>query len=242
MRRYGWLGCLCLLGMAQADLIIDDFREGGSPTLTANVSMPSSNAARSGASGGILNGAMTLQLQWLGGNFVQASVSNSIGDITTAFSSAGGQLDLRYGTAGLDLDLNAAGDQFELVYSLLEHPAGTYLHIQVDDGVNQSAADVVFGGSPSLPVLVPFSDFTPVLATPADFGSIDRINFQYVQPQADGTFQTVLETIQVSMGAPAVPEPGSCLLFGLAGLGFAGWRRRQRRAAAGQDRQTSICG
>ena len=49
-------------------------------------------------------------------------------------------------------------------------------------------------------------------------------------PLNGGHFWVSAHNNDLYINYSAVPEPGSLLLVGLAGLGFAGYRRRKRRA------------
>ena len=53
----------------------------------------------------------------------------------------------------------------------------------------------------------------------------------YAQPLTGGHFWVSSFNNDLYINYAAVPEPGSLLLVGLAGLGFAGYRRRKRRQA-----------
>ncbi len=53
----------------------------------------------------------------------------------------------------------------------------------------------------------------------------------YPTPTVGGQFWVSAYNNELYINYSAVPEPGSLLLVGLAGLGFAGYRRRKRRQA-----------
>ncbi|MGC3968292.1 MAG: PEP-CTERM sorting domain-containing protein [Pirellulales bacterium] len=53
----------------------------------------------------------------------------------------------------------------------------------------------------------------------------------YVQPATSGHFWVSAYNNDLYINYSSVPEPGSLLFVGLAGLGFAAYRRRKRKAA-----------
>lgn len=229
-RLFGSLLVLSLIScgtLVRADIVIDNFNEGGVSLFVNNSSIQASDTDTGLSTTNTVGGERYAVLNWRAGTDNTTLQINQPGDNLQkcGFGSQpanAGWFDLIYGNStdlNLDLTQNGTNDSIGILF-LFSDIAGTTTVSVTTTGLGTSTLSKSnpMGGDMSTWVWFSYSDFS----AGADFSNIDKITIQ-----SDGVAgrDTIFDMVGTSQ---QIPEPSSFALIGLAGVAILRWRRNKK--------------
>lgn len=223
-----FVACLLVCGCAaaRADIVIDNFNQGGASIVVNNSSTQATDTDTGLATTNTIGGERYAVLNWQAGTSDTTLNINQSGELIEkcGFGSQpanDGWFEVIYGNSSdLNADLTQGGtnNTFGILF-LFSDIAGTTTVSVTTSGLGTStlSRSNPMGGDMSTWVWFDYAAFS----AGADFANVDKISVR-----SDGVAGA--DTIFDMFGTSVVPEPASFALFGMAGLVILRMRRNKK--------------